>query len=247
MGSEGTYTGTLSVLKDWKETLLRLWAQALQSILNAQKLLLARNSKNKKKGSFHPFSLDERVWLEGTNLRLAYPSIRLAPKRYDPFPITKVISPVIYWLDLLPSWKIFPTFHTSLLSPYCETSKHETNYLELSPDVIDGEEEYKAKEVLDQQVYGWGKKKQNLIKWKGYSLAHNSWEDAAGAHPLDLVKKFLKSYPQHIHIMDIKARVWPHHSAMPSASSAPTLPSPELYSLDHYLWYDGLMCMTPSP
>ena len=34
---------------------------------------------------------------------------------------------------------------------------------------------------------------------------------------------------------------------MPSRSSAPSLPSPELYSLDHFLWYDGSTRTSPSP
>ena len=34
---------------------------------------------------------------------------------------------------------------------------------------------------------------------------------------------------------------------MPSGSSAPSLPSPELYSLDHFIWYDGSMRTSPSP
>ena len=34
---------------------------------------------------------------------------------------------------------------------------------------------------------------------------------------------------------------------MPSGSSAPSLPSPELYSLDHFLWYDGSTRTSPSP
>ena len=34
---------------------------------------------------------------------------------------------------------------------------------------------------------------------------------------------------------------------MPSGSSAPSLPSPELYSLDDFLWYDGSTRTSPSP
>ena len=34
---------------------------------------------------------------------------------------------------------------------------------------------------------------------------------------------------------------------MPSGSSAPSLPSPELYSLNHFIWYDGLTSTSPSP
>jgi hypothetical protein len=56
--------------------------------------------------------------LEGTNLHLSHPTAKLAPKRYGPFQVTKVISPVVYQIKLPIGWKIFNTFHVSLLSPY---------------------------------------------------------------------------------------------------------------------------------
>jgi hypothetical protein len=36
----------------------------------------------------------DQVWLDGKNLKIWYPKIKLAPKRYSPFPITKVLGPV---------------------------------------------------------------------------------------------------------------------------------------------------------
>ena len=59
---------------------------------------------------------------------------------------------------------MFPIFHSSLLLPYYKTLEHRENYLEPLLDVIKGQKKYKVEEVLDQQIYEWGKKKQYLIK-----------------------------------------------------------------------------------
>ena len=102
-------------------------------------------------------------------------------------------------------------------------------------------------EILGQRTYGRGKKKQYLIKWKGYSAAHNSWEDTSGVHAPELVKEFLQSQQRSAHIATLKAGLGIVQSPMPSRSSTPSLPSPELYSLDHFLWYNGSTRTSPSP
>ena len=40
----------------------------------------------------------DKVWLEGRNLKLCYPSKKLTPRREEPFEIIQVISPVAYKL-----------------------------------------------------------------------------------------------------------------------------------------------------
>jgi hypothetical protein len=132
----------------------------------------------------------EKVWLDGKNLRLSHPSTKLAAWQLEPFTISKVISPMLYKLVLLPTWKTFPTFHTSLLSPYKETEEHGTNFLEPPLELIKGAEEYKVEKVLGHHTYGRWKKKQYLIKWKGYSKAHNSWEPEEKVNAPDLVKEY---------------------------------------------------------
>ena len=192
-GGEAVSAGALPALEQRKACLGQLRDRAQEAILNVQKLLTLYHEKNKGKGRFVPYTVGQKVWLKGTNLRLAQPSSKLGPRWYGPFIITKVISPVVYRLELPPSWKMFPTFHASLLLPYHETSEHGANYLEPPPDVIEGQEEYEVEEILGQRTYGRGKKKQYLINWKGYSAAHNSWEDASGVHAPELVKEFLQS------------------------------------------------------
>ena len=47
---------------------------------------------------FVPWKVGDKVWLEAMNLRLHYPSRKLAPKRHGPFEITQVLSPLTYKL-----------------------------------------------------------------------------------------------------------------------------------------------------
>ena len=89
-------------------------------------------------------------------------------------------------------------FHASLLSPYRETDEHGVNFLEPPPNMIEGEEEYEVEQILGQCTYGCCKKKQYLIKWKGYSAMHNSWEPAKNIHAPELVKRYLKQSSAHV-------------------------------------------------
>ena len=134
---------------------------------------------------------------------------------------------MVYQLELSPSWKIFGTFHASLLSPYHKTSEHGTNFLEPPLDVIEGEEEYKVEQVLGQRTYGRWKKKQYLIKWKGYSTAHNSWEPAKNIHALELVKRYLDQSRAHVQTLVLKEEQDPSFQACPMDT---TLTSPPLNS-----------------
>ena len=47
---------------------------------------------------FTPWKVGDRVWLEGKNLRLHYPTRKLAPQQEGPFEISHIISPLTYRL-----------------------------------------------------------------------------------------------------------------------------------------------------
>jgi len=74
------------------------------------------------------WTIGQQVWLDGKNLPLSYGTIKLAPRRYGPFAITKIISLVVYHLELPVQWNIHPVFHASLLTPYIETDSHGPNF-----------------------------------------------------------------------------------------------------------------------
>ena len=59
-----------------------------------------------------------------------------------------MISPWAYKLQLPEQWKIFPIFHACLLSLYKAIKAHSSNYSELSPNIIEGEEKYKIKAIM---------------------------------------------------------------------------------------------------
>jgi hypothetical protein len=127
--------------KSWLER-ARLRAQA--AIRNARKVVELRTARKKGRRSYKEFEEGDRVWLEGTNLRLSHPTAKLAPRRYGPFKIKKKISPIVFQLELPKHWTIHDVFHASLLTPYRETEEHGRNYLEPPPEQIEGEDEFEV-------------------------------------------------------------------------------------------------------
>ena len=129
--------------------MLRDWKKARE---DAQKLMIKVQKKwTKGKDQEQRYKIGDQVWLEGRNLRIDRPSVKLAPKRYGPFKIRKVLSPITYQLTLPPQWKIHDVFHADLLTPYHETELHGPNFTKPPPDLIDGEEEYEVKDILQSR------------------------------------------------------------------------------------------------
>ena len=105
------------------------------------------------------------------------------------------MSPASYLLWLPPQWKIHPVFHIDLLTPYRKTTTHGDNYLCPPLEIIDNEEEYEVKAILDSRTFGRGCKLQYLVKWKGYPESKNQWEDTNNVHSNDLVCQFQRRHP----------------------------------------------------
>ena len=125
-----------------------------------------------------------------------HPTAKLAPRRYGPFPITRVISRTSYQLKLPPQWKIHNVFHTTLLTPYKETPLNGSQSQEPTPELIDGQPEWEVEQIL--RVRRHWRQVQYLVRWKGFSEAHDSWEPATNVHADELVQEFYKRYPKAI-------------------------------------------------
>jgi hypothetical protein len=164
--------------------------QAQEAIRHTQKRWIGR-----KQSKFVPYQPGDQVWLEATNLRTHFPTAKLAPKRFGPFPIKRVLSPVTFELELPSHWKIHPVFHGNLLTPYRETKLHGENFTRPPPDLVDGEEEWEVEEILDARRKGRGRKLHFLVKWKGFPDSDNSWEPADFLHADDLIGEFYQRYP----------------------------------------------------
>jgi len=123
-----------------------------------QRQILATQALNNAAEKVRPmeakWGVGQKVWLKAKNLALPYGMVKLAPQRHRPFKIIKVLSPVMYQLELPFQWTIHLVFHASLLTPYVETSEHGENYSWPPPDLIDNNEQYKVKMIHNHQRHG---------------------------------------------------------------------------------------------
>ena len=126
----------------------------------------------------HAYQVGDQVWLDGRNIKTYHPTAKLVPKRHRPFPIKRALSTIDYQLTLPEQWKIHDVFHVDLLTPYREMEFHGPNYNWPPPDLMGEEEQYEVEQVLDECNHGHWKKKQYLVKWKGYPDSDNQWLDA---------------------------------------------------------------------
>lgn len=85
-----------------------------------------------------------------------------------------------------------------LLTQCIENPENSWLFKEPLPELIEGKPEYEVEEILNARQTGQGHKLQYLVKWKGYSAAHNSWEPCKYIHALALLKEFYKRQPKAI-------------------------------------------------
>ena len=126
---------------------LRDWKKARE---DAQKLIIKAQKKwTKGKTPAQKYKIGDQVWLEGRNLRVDRPSAKLTPKRHGPFKIKRVLSPIVYQLELPSQWKIHDVFHVDLLTPYRETKLHGPNFTRPPPDLINEKRNMKLKKSFN--------------------------------------------------------------------------------------------------
>ena len=128
-------------------------------------------------------------------------------------------------------------FHVDLLTPYRETEFHSANYAQPPPDLIREEEQYKVEQVLDERNYRRWRKKQYLVKWKGYPDSDNQWLDAKDMeNAQELIAEFHDSnYELRSHIKRALGHLpvlYPFLSASPSTSTSEHM-SDAAHSSDH--------------
>ena len=151
--------------------------QFKQARKHAKELMIKAQKSWVRNKDTPKYKVRDQVWLKRRHLCTSQPTTKLAPRRHGPFKIVQVMSSVNYHLELPTQWSIHPVFHIDLLIPYCETPTHSPNYQCPPLDLVDREEEYKIKKILDSRWFGRRHKLQYLIKWKGYPDSENQWVD----------------------------------------------------------------------
>ena len=175
---------------------------------------------------FELYQVGDKVWLEGHNLITTHPTAKLAPRRYGPFPITRVISRTSYQLKLPPQWKIHDVFHATLLTPYKETTLNGNKNQEPAPDLVDSQPGWEVEQILWVRQYRC--QIQYLVRWKGFSKAHDSWEPATNIHVEELVQEFYKRHPKAIrNVTTHPTHIIIHSTTMSSPAPNTSLPLAE--------------------
>ncbi|KAK3513083.1 hypothetical protein QTP70_000980 [Hemibagrus guttatus] len=91
-----------------------------------------------------------------------------------PFRIVRQLNPVTYCLQLLPSYRISPTYQVSLLKP-AHPRHNDPSKTDEPPPLIDinGAPAYRVSSLLNSQRHR--NRLQYLVDWEGYSPEEHSW------------------------------------------------------------------------
>ncbi len=190
--------------------------RVLAEMGRAQKTMALKNQGNRR---FKPYNKGDQVWVEGTNIKMLYPSAKLSPKRYGPFKVLEQLSEAVYRLEIPRHWKIHNVFHVNLITPYREMELHGPNFTRPPPDLIEGEQEFEVEKILDAQPRGRGHKM--------HFTSDNSWEPRENLHADRLIteynkKKQRQAEPKKKEVKSRRARM---EKTIPSSSTSNYLSS----------------------
>jgi len=160
---------------------------------------------NQKRTPAPVYKPGDQVYLDTSDIKTTHPSPKLSHCRLGPFEIECQVGPLAYRLKLPHGMRqLHPVFNVVKLSATPENPILGRKLQAPPPPiVINGEEEWEVEEILDSR---WHRRRfQFLVKWKGFSREHNSWEVASDVKAPDLVAEYYWKYPaapRHIHWID---------------------------------------------
>ena len=138
----------------------------------------------------HNFKIGDQVLLDTEHLRRNRPSGKLDFRRVGPYEIIEKINNNAFRLKFPIGSRQHDVINVSRLQPFIVPAKV-SGEVELEPDLVNGFEEFEVESILDCRTDK--KIRFFLIKWKGYSELHNSWEPEHNLENCaELLEQFLK-------------------------------------------------------
>ena len=165
------------------EKLRAIWIETIKNLKNASTKMKNDTDHLRRKAEF---KIGDFVYLDTQHLKRTRPSKKLDFKRIGPFKIIEKINDNAFRLKFPSGSRLHDVINVSKLTPFKNSSLNE---IEPDPDQVDGFEEFEVDEILDQRIING--ETRFLIRWKGYSELHNSWEPEENlSHCKDLLNTF---------------------------------------------------------
>jgi len=145
---------------------------------------------NQRRSLAPVFKLGDQVYLDASDIRTTCLSPKLSHHRLGSFKIERQVGPLAYHLKLPHRMRqLHLMFNIIKLSAAPEDLiPGRKPQAPPPPIVVDRELEWEVEEILDSH---WHQRRfQFLIKWKGFSKEHNSWEVAFDVKVPDLVAEY---------------------------------------------------------
>jgi len=174
---------SLKMVNEFTERIKSATEEAKSAICKAQKDMT--QYYNQRRSLPPVFKPGDWVYLDTLDIKMTRLSPKLSHHRLELFKIERQVGLLAYHLKL---------FNVVKLSAIPEDPIPGRKPQALPPPiVVDGEPEWEVEEILDSHWH-W-RRFQFLIKWKGFSREHNSWEVVSDVKVLDLVMEYYRKYP----------------------------------------------------
>jgi len=183
----------LEMVNEFMERMKSATEEAKSAIRKAQEDMT--RYYNRKRTPAPVYKPKDRVYLDVSDIKMTRPSPKLSHRRLGPFKIERQVGPLAYRLKLPHRIRqLHPVFNIVKLSAAPENPiLGRKPQAPPPPIVVDGEEEWEVEEILDSR---WHRRRfQFLVKWKGFSREHNSWEVASDVKAPDLVAEYYRKHP----------------------------------------------------
>jgi len=145
---------------------------------------------NRRRSPAPVFKPGDWVYLDVSDIKMTRPSPKLSHRRLGPFEIERQVGPLAYRLKLPHGLRqLYLVFNVVKLSTAPDDPiPGRKPRAPPPPIIVNGELEWEVEEVLDSR---WHRRRfQFLIKWKGFSRKHNSWEVASDVKAPDLIAEY---------------------------------------------------------
>ncbi len=144
-----------------------------------------------------PYQPGQKVWLSTRDIRLRLPFKKLAPGYLGPFVIQKQINPVTFQLKLPPQYRIYPTFHVSLLKPYHSPVSPSTEPGSITeppiPLILEHGAVYEVGTIFDSRRRG--DRLEYLVDWEEYGPEERLWIPRDDILDPALMEKLHSNFP----------------------------------------------------